>query len=64
MNAVTVADEACASHPWTHDGSVGRQFKTQKATDAQLVSLGQLDGFEQQLAAMQAMQAAVVVPKI
>jgi hypothetical protein len=64
VNAVTVAAEACASHPCTHEGSVGRQFKMQKAMGAQLVSFGQLVGLRQQLATMHEIQAAVVVPKI
>ena len=65
LNAVMVAAEACASHPCTHEGSVGRQFTTQRAMGAQLVSFGQLVGLRQQLVAMHVTQAALVAaPKI
>jgi UDP-N-acetylenolpyruvoylglucosamine reductase len=64
VNAVMVAAEAAPSHTCTQEGSVGMQFKTQRATGAQLVSFGQLVGLRQQLAAIHEMQAAVVVPKI
>ena len=64
VNAVMVAAEACASHTCTQEGSVGKQFTTQRARGAQLVSFGQLVGLRQQLVSIHEMQAAVVAPKI
>jgi hypothetical protein len=62
VKAVIVGAAACPSHDATQVGSVGRHESTQVAIVVHAASFGQLVGFRQQLAAMQAMQVALEVP--
>ena len=64
MNSEMTGADAVPSHVWRHVGWVGRQVATHVAIGVQAVSLGQLVGFRQQLAAMHAMHDVVALLKI